>query len=274
MDVNFTSDEIKLLVYKFREQQKISDSILSIIQKSCDSEFFKSLNKTDSLYSSNVPQISFYLFQSKWVIGKQSFETLFDDKPGFNFIHLLLQNESREVSSTMLRKGGIVEDSINLKFETTDNLHGQSHKTIKTKSPYGKELRKKINEELSVLIEEIELIEDKKRKLEIDDSLNLEEKIPREKELNNRKEKIEKEISLRKTTLNEDDNGDRSLEKDRTYVQKEIEKRKKIIIKTHPYIKTFLNRNTIFTGNNCKYILDILNPVKWILFVPVPEIEE
>jgi predicted nucleic acid-binding protein len=236
--------------HKKAEALQISDRVLYLKEalgfftkqsKEERSESVLSREKNDS-----VPQIYFYRTGDKWRIGEEGREGIFNHMKGFELIHFLLLYETVMIKPFFLSNLGKSmsedpADSMDLKqLEISGALYQQKH-DIKSRAAYRN--KKKILKERLEAGDYKDALEALSMKEEIDEI-----------------EATRHEKGIRDPKSEE--------EKARVNVSKRIGEALKKIHNddTVSYLKKYLNRSTIKTGDHCKYSPIPDEKPRWILY--------
>lgn len=281
MDVNFTSDEINLLVYKFREQQKIGDDIISILQKRCDPTFFGSLKRTDDLSAAeiphqknNIPTFSFYKSGNLWWVGKKGKEKSFNDDLGFRYLHMLLCSPNQEISAIHLASEGKSSSlsEAEKKYSAMSPKQLEDEEFLAVPERKGQLYVKYKENEKSTLININDL---KKRKTLLKEKIEeINSTITFDKDPNaivEKKDRFEKKLKVIKEAIRNYYNPHRQekdLSEEQNYrnVASAIRRALKKIYKYIPELKQYLNESTIKKGLSPIYIPNNAPPIEIICF--------
>jgi hypothetical protein len=227
------------------EKLNIFNRVLNLQEAS--SLFKKTLDERKTK-GDDVPVFCFYKKGSRWYIGEKDREIPYDDQDGFGFIHSLLLNEYKDISSSDLYNDG--------KISGDEDPHGETSKRerfdlgLYPEAPiYNKRLSA---EDRRIIESEIVL----RQEAIADGGLPLEEK-----------EKKEEEIDMLRKALNKrsERTPNSPSERVRVRVYKSV-KRALNKIATDETISTYLNTHTIDTGDTCVYRPLVPDKPRWILF--------
>jgi len=212
-------------------------------EKECDS---------DKPKDENITKISFYKNGQIWKIGTPGKEEDFTHLNGYEMIHFLLGRETENLDASVVYNLGKCStnfsDDVQVSKSVTDYMQGETKQSM-----IDEKTRETCKEKIEILREKII-------------TTTAPEKAPEYKE---EIEKLEKYLADASNKTKISDFRSRNKENCRINVQKRIKEALEVIYESAPYLKEFLNSETIHTGGKCWYKSDPSHPVQWILSPPV-----